>query len=199
VRVSTRLCGRTLATATRQSGDRVAIAAYLGSSPTSPRRMLTSPGGTTRRSLTPSQPAGEHPLGRWAAVGYRRPIGPRVGLRAGHVPRLTPGAATHAGGAVQLRRRCEPRLAASSSPSSTSALDLVFRSRNLCRHSTNSSGVCCVSRQEGEEVPGDLPQDADNLPRWQFGSRLGELGRQRYSQLFGLGDERGRQALAQGA
>jgi hypothetical protein len=59
--------------------------------------------------------------------------------------------------------------------------------------------VCRVSRQEGEEVPGDLPQDPDNLPWWQVRSRLGELGRQRYSQLFGLGDERGSHAFAQGA
>jgi hypothetical protein len=44
-------------------------------------------------------------------------------------------------------------------------------------------------------VPGDLPQDADNLPSWQFGSRLGELGRQRYSQLFALAMSAGARPL----
>src|SRR6185369_2469995 len=53
--------------------------------------------------------------------------------------------------------------------------------------------------QAWEEVAGDLSQALDDEPRWNAGFRIVEPGGQAYAHLLCLGDDRGSDALAQGA
>jgi hypothetical protein len=48
-------------------------------------------------------------------------------------------------------------------------------------------------------VAGDLPEDADDAPGWKVGCGILVFGWEWHSQFLGLGDERGRDAFAQGA
>ena len=62
-----------------------------------------------------------------------------------------------------------------------------------------SAEVFRVSRQEREEVAGDVPEDADDEPGREVGFRIADFGRELHPHLPGPGDDGGCDALAQAA